>query len=294
MGKRKRSTSQRLARQRLKNEKRIRKVEVEISEKSNHLCFFPESAKAVSHTSIITLKKGTLMRRAIFLRAVLPVNVLAILGEELISCGDLWQWREDKTRGPKKFIIDGLWTAQGHARPGDKVYVAGTAGRHRHLPGYLLISCCLEILSTLANAFLRKYRPDVCFLLDYQHYSSVFGYFNMFMCPRGTSKMHVDRMDLLAFLFLILTDDKCGGGLELGGSGLYCAWKIGDCIILDSSQIHHGSRKYFGDVGNRLVGIFILQTSFLRAHRIQMKCRVNVTFKSVADDAVSLLLSCKY
>ena len=99
----------------MKNKRRIRKEGVKISEKTDNLCTFSEKAKAVSHTSIITLKKGTSISRAVFLRAILPVGVLSVLDEELKSCDELWQWREDKNRGPKKFIINGLWTAQGHA-----------------------------------------------------------------------------------------------------------------------------------------------------------------------------------
>ena len=85
---------------------------------------------------------------------------------------------------------------------------------------------CLKILFGLVNTLLYKFQPDVCFLLDFQKYCSVFGHFNLFMCTRGTSNMHVDRTDLLAFLFLISVDENCGGGLELGGSGHFVLGKL--------------------------------------------------------------------
>jgi len=39
--------------------------------------------------------------------------------------------------------------------------------------------------------------------------------------------MHKDSNDLVSFLFLIQSDDECGGGLEIGGTAQCFDWRVG-------------------------------------------------------------------
>jgi len=180
-----------------------------------------------------------------------------------------WEWREDRTRGNKNFFITGNWTEQGHAGPGDSVFPAGKAGKKEAETG-IGLNIFLQSYAVVASNLLRKLRPDVVALLADLKTPSQFDLFHLFMSPEGTAKMHKDRNDLVAFLFLIDTDENCGGGLEIGGTDYCFNWRVGDAIILDSWALAHGTRKYLGEKKNRLLGIFVIQKPYLRVHSIEI------------------------
>jgi hypothetical protein len=48
---------------------------------------------------------------------------------------------------------------------------------------------------------------------------------------------------------LVLQDDMTGH--------VFC-WQVGDCIILDSAKLPHGTRDYLGDSTKRMLGLLII------------------------------------
>ncbi|MGZ4849754.1 MAG: hypothetical protein ACXV2C_00010 [Candidatus Bathyarchaeia archaeon] len=189
-----------------------------------------------------------------------------------------WQWRDDSTRGPKDFIITGRWTAQGHNRFGiDPTYAAGVAGKLEAAAGGQCptgLNDCLAQYAIKASTLLRRWRPDIIEILEskttkkegaFYDEDSPFGYFHLFMSPRGVAKMHVDRNDLVSLLFLISSDPNSDGSLEIGGSQHCFDWTVGDLVILDSASLYHGTRRYTGEFDNRIVGIWMIHKTFLAA-----------------------------
>jgi len=194
------------------------------------------------------------------------------LGKYLLDyCpADCWQYKRDIVRGPKYFFITGRWCAQGRFRfKKDNTYLAGEAGKYDVPDGYPDINETIQQWGVAASQLLRRFRPDLIPVLDQiPSTEKKFGDFPLFMAARGVARMHKDFNDVVAVLFLIKSGKNCGGGLEIGGSGIVFNWEVGDAIILDSSKLAHGTRKYLGDVSKRVVGIFILHRSMLKIYNI--------------------------
>jgi len=180
-----------------------------------------------------------------------------------------WEMRDDD-RGQKDYFITGRWCQQGHATPGDHTYPAGKAGKEiaklnreteAHQP--------MAEIGKLLTPLLFKYKPNLQHLIEQlPEEEKLFGAFPLFMATTGSSKMHRDRNDLVSILILLDSSADCGGGLEIGGTGIVFNWKVGDAIILDSSLLPHGARDYKGDLEKRLVGIWIIHKPVLRVHSI--------------------------
>ena len=96
-----------------------------------------------------------------------------------------------------------------------------------------------------------------------------FSFFPLFMATQGIACIHKDTNDVLSFLFLIKSDGT-GGELEIAGTGHCFAWKVGDAIILDSSDLAHGTCEFSGLPTERLVGLFIIHKTMLRVCGLQV------------------------
>lgn len=120
-----------------------------------------------------------------------------------------------------------------------------------------------------ASQMLCCWRPELVDTLEkVPQEERPFGLFHLFMTPEGASKMHNDRGDLIALLVLLSKDpSSSGGALEIGGTSYAVDWQIGEAILLDSAQLYHGSRDYCGNLGQRLVGIFIIHNAFLKLNK---------------------------
>ena len=235
--------------------------------------------RCIFSSTNMVLQEGDVTSRATFLKKVLPTSTLSKMALLIKDYPELFEWKKDNARGPKKFLIKGEWNAQGHSRPTDKAYNAGVASELmlKETDKYRELEELVAQISVYANSYLRLFRPDLCCILDVQKFRSVYGYFHLFMIPQGTAYMHNDRNDVVAFLFLISIPDDSYGGLELGGTGHYCSWKVGDCVLLDSSKVYHGTRNFIGNVNERFVGIFILHSTFLSMKSICYKKQFRVT-----------------
>ena len=118
-----------------------------------------------------------------------------------------------------------------------------------------------------ASQYLRRKRLECIWILLPD---DIFGDFHLFIAARGKAKMHKDRNDYLAFLFLVSAKTGQGGGLEIGGTGHSFEWKVGDAILLDSADLFHGTRQYLGDSEERVVGIFIIHKNYLIINGIEI------------------------
>ena len=93
---------------------------------------------------------------------------------------------------------------------------------------------------------------------------ATFSHFPLFMCVQGETQMHTNPNDFVSVLFPINLPQNCGGGLELPALQKVVNWKIGDACVINSADITHGSRNYCGEIGDRLICLFILQKSYLK------------------------------
>jgi hypothetical protein len=90
-----------------------------------------------------------------------------------------------------------------------------------------------------------------------------FGLFHLFMSPAGVADDHRDSNDFVSFLFVLKKEEGKGGALELGGLGVALNYSVGDCIIIDSRALLHGTRGYWGEEEERIVGLFVAHRSYL-------------------------------
>jgi len=208
--------------------------------------------------------------KCVFFKGVFTKAEMSKLAK-LLKASQLFEYKIDKTCGNKEFFTNGKWTEQAHARPGiDTPHPAGLAGKsgsdeNEHIADFL------KILAVKVSNLLWKYRDDVQKLVS--DLDNDYNSFHLFMCPRGISKMHKDQNDLLSFMFKIQKVKSGGGGqLELGGTNLAIDWNVGDAIMIDSSQISHGSRLLNlenlekGAENERMVGLFLVQKPYLRVN----------------------------
>jgi len=211
-------------------------------------------------------------RQVALLKGVWTRDSMGRLAEFLLSYKNAWQFKLDKRRGPKYFFITGRWCAQGRFRwKKDKTYLAGIAGKLDVPNGYPEINEFVQSWGETASLLLRRKRPDLCAALDALPVEEKkFGDFPLFMAARGAAKMHKDLNDVVSVLVLIKSTPNCGGGLEIGGANMYLDWDVGDAIILDSSELVHGTREYLGNIQDRIVGIFILHKAMLRIHNVPL------------------------
>jgi len=220
--------------------------------------------KTNRYIEYIEVGKGNQKFKAHYIRGVFAKHEMQELAQALDESKH-WEHRKDKTRGDKDFFITGRWAAQGHARHGiDHDYPAGKAGKSDQTErNNVKINEILARLSVKASMILRKYRLDIFNVVD--GLDSPYGLFHLFMTPRGVSKMHRDKNDLISLMFL-MRKSKNGGELEMGGTDHGIDWDIGDVILLDSSKIPHGTRSFDVAKDSRMVGLFIIHKSYCRLH----------------------------
>lgn len=249
-------------RKRRRNQRRIRNFN--LKETTNQKEFYSGKISCIRKNARIRISKGVRGGNKLvhFRKAFFTHQSMHALATALTKSYH-WKFTHDNTRGPKHFFINGVWTQQGHARPGiDVTYPAGKAGKANDLDNQRVCDL-LQPLALSASSLLRKHRPDLACLVE--DIKNPYGLFHLFICPRGLSNMHRDRNDLISFMFLIKSpDDICE--LELGGTKHAITWQLGDVVIIDSSKIYHGSRLLKGDSDDRLVGLFIIQKSYCRLH----------------------------
>lgn len=199
-----------------------------------------------------------------FIKHAFPVEKMKNLARELLK-NKLWEFKADRRRGPKDFFITGRWHQQGHTRPGiDKTYPAGKAGK-APLDNRQPVESILDDLTRRACDLLAQYRPDIVELLgDIENDPDFsYGFFHLFMAARGLARLHKDQNDIVSLMFLIQSPGS-GGELEIGGTGTAIGWQVGDVVIMDTADITHGTRDFFGEDSGRIVGLFIIHKPFLR------------------------------
>lgn len=224
----------------------------------------PDVSRRCDKRSIKFLNQSRIFKignsKAIFISSVFEKSEVEKLCALLDSYDELWEFKKDKTRGPKKYFTTGEWNALGHHLPNEPAYPAGKAGKMIASNPFKFeeLDSKLKEFSTTATKLVCKHRPDIVAGLNCEQY---YGIFHLFIAPRGESRLHKDKDDKLSFLILLKSDGK-GGELELGGTKFAISWKVGDVIILDSASILHGSRNFEGDKKNRIVGDFIIKKNF--------------------------------
>jgi hypothetical protein len=223
------------------------------------------------HFAFLDTDTGQPVGNAVYLKAFFTSEECADFTDHITRDDKMWQYREDHNRGPKDFLITGVWTAQGQVSYGKgKSYAAGVAGKLvASDPALKSFNDPMADWGCRLFALLERFRPDVVSLLSQlPPEEKPIGGFPLFMATRGIALMHRDRNDYLSILVLLKTTLNCGGGLEIGGSDTCINWDIGDLIILDSAKLMHGTQVYYGDLNERIVGIWIVHKSMLRMHKL--------------------------
>lgn len=234
---------------------RVKKINLVIIKQTKRRCS-NKVVKLERHSAFITLNNHKIHH----FKNVFSGDKMNKLATALNQQQHLFEFKIDDTRGSKKYFTSGEWLATGHCRPGiDSLHAAGKAGK-THPTITAKIDKILLNLSTTATKILKKCRPDIYQMVGENNY---YGAFNIFIAPRGVSKIHKDSNDMLSFLFLIQSPHQ-GGELEIAGTNYAISWNIGDVIIFDSADIYHGSRKYNGNLNTRIVGDFIIQKTYCR------------------------------
>jgi hypothetical protein len=207
--------------------------------------------------------------RAHFVKGFFDEKEISALHKEL-ERSNYWEPRED-VRGSRPTTIVGQWTARGRNRQAaDPIHPAGRGGLAEQTSNGAL-SLLLEKMGRKLSCLVAKKRGDIDGVLrEYNLTELGFGFFHLFMAPRGYCEMHNDRNDFISVCVGINTPKK-GGALELGGTGLAVNIMRGDVLIMDSDQIYHGSAPHQGEENpsllnpqDRIVGIFICWRKFLR------------------------------
>jgi len=255
-----------------KKQKRLRHRKV-VMESAPKKKFSPLVRYIHSNGRYIFRNDNQIFGQAIFLTKLLSLEECQVLirhmrGEQ---GSVLWEYIDDKTRGPKEFLITGRWTQQGHARPGlDHSYPAGKAGKKISLDSeYYNFNEPFSIVGERITTILQQYRPEFSRILNQlPKEEKNFGNFTFFMAAEGKAEMHKDQNDLISVLILLDTPANSGGGLEIGSSKVVFNWNIGDCIILDSSLLPHRTHNYVGEDNDRVVGIWGVHKSLLNLHEI--------------------------
>jgi hypothetical protein len=216
------------------------------------------------------MRVGNSLRRAHFIKSFLNEEDISALHQALEKC-NYWELRED-VRGDRPTTVVGEWTGRGRARHKvDPVHPAGVGGK-AELTSDGSLSLILQRIGEKLSSLIELKRPDVAGVLkEYGLEKSLFGFFHLFMAPRGYCCMHRDSNDFISVCVGINTPPNLGGALEFGGSGLAFDIRKGDVLIMDSSEIYHGSRPHRGKEDpynpkpeDRIVGIFIIWKHYLR------------------------------
>jgi hypothetical protein len=140
-------------------------------------------------------------------------------------------------------------------------------------PGDQALYPVIKKIGDQASKLVQRWRPDVYEpLRDSGMHISEFGIFTLFMGAAGGSKSHYDSNDFISLLIPVHIPEGCsGGGLDLEDFRISFNWKPGDCVMLDSDSILHGSFLYKGQEnpcfladGDRLIALFVLHRPVLR------------------------------
>ena len=212
---------------------------------------------------------GELKGKVLFLKQVFTEEKCLQLAHLLQKNDAFWTVKKDEKQLPPDlgdsccYFTAGMHCAIGHTQPGiDKLYWAKPVGNIREYCDQELISCLQEFAS-VASLLLQTYCPDI-----YQPLagfsSQLFGPFNIFFAVEGVVKQHTDQNDAISIIFPIQMLDNAKGGLEIGGALVIFSSKPGDVILLDSDLLSHGIPVYEAEPSERIVGIFVIQKSYLQ------------------------------
>lgn len=83
------------------------------------------------------------------------------------------------------------------------------------------------------------------------------------MAAKGSLYSHTDLNDYISLIFVIKKVGE-GGALDLVETDVMLEFEVGNAVILDSSQVVHGSRAFAGLPEDRLIGIFIIHKPMLK------------------------------
>lgn len=245
-----------------RRQSRFRTRDLKLNQKSGTKSDTPRFTRS----DVVTLAKrgGTFKigdKSAVFLKGIFAKEDCDKLCDVLLNEGEkLWEFKKDNVRGSKEYFTTGEWNALGHHMPSEPIYPAGKAGKamEKNPEYYSTMDKLIKDFSMKITELIKKHRPDV---FDEVGSKLCYGGVHLLIVPRGVSKMHKDVNDKLSILVLLKSEGD-GGELELGGTKLAIAWNVGDVIILNSADIWHGSRKFSGFIGDRIVADFIIKKHF--------------------------------
>jgi hypothetical protein len=262
----------------------------------------PWSWKLVGRATYLEVKskKKTefLCLRCHFLKKDLPEDlVLSLLSA--LEASPSWLLSDDQ-RGKRQALYKGHWCELAHYDPerdepkvAGKKFVRNKINRKHvvHLPtlGEDTLSDWVEIeegfwecpedlhlrevlqrFGALATELVQRWRPDIFIPMKEAGLDSQdFSLFHLFMTFAGASLPHFDRKDFFSFLFPLRLPEE-GGGLDFPKQQLTFNWRIGDCVLLDSDSLEHGSFLYKGKENpkllantDRIVGLLVIHRPFL-------------------------------
>ena len=224
--------------------------------------------------------------RGHYLKSVFTEEEMKQFQVTLLSCQEThWDSSVDKKRGERAFMFCGGWTQQGHYT----FHPAGKGG-HYKVEVEKVLNSVLTSIGKQLSGLVEKYHPDVWNCLEKHKLINVegqFGMFHLFMCPAESAKMHYDQNDFFSVLVMIHIGKHQVGGLEIGGLDIAFGFQIGDVLLLNTDQLCHGTRGYYGEEDpsspfedDRMVGLFIIHHSYLRACKIPKREMVRETMES--------------
>ena len=65
--------------------------------------------------------------------------------------------------------------------------------------------------------------------------------------------------------------ENAKGDLEIGGTSIIFSSKPGNIILLDSNLLSHGVPEYEGELSEHIIGIFVIQKSYLWMNGVQVQ-----------------------
>lgn len=208
-----------------------------------------------------------------FLKGCFDPSSCAELANLLNESSGYWKEKKDLRRaseessGCRSYFTAGKWCAVGHAREGiDSTYWAKPVGNIATFPNLRLIELLSQFASK-ASVLLNRYRPDISCLT--QDLDNVFGQFHLFFAIRGIVRQHTDPNDAISFVFPLHAEPESKGGLEIGGTSICFSSQPGDAILFDSDVLSHGIPSYVAGPSERMVGIFVVQKTYLRIFGIR-------------------------
>ena len=256
----------------VKGQSKQRLCHIDVNEEDNN------TPKIIGKSTFLCvfLSSGELKGKVHFLKRAITEEKCQGLAHLLRKNDAFWTVKKDHLQLPtnlgntRHYFTAGMHCAIGHTQPGrDKLYWAKPVGNIAEFFDQELIGCLMEF-ARIASVFLQTYRPDIYKPLA-GICSQIFNPFNIFFAVEGVVKQHTDRNDALSVIFPIQMPENAKGGLEIGGTSIIFSSKPGDIILLDSNLLSHGVPEYEGELSERIIGIFVIQKSYLQMNGVQVQ-----------------------